>query len=196
MSHTSPNGSQLLEDLQKEQPETIASSDDNPIDPVTGLSQRERDYIQQSWHHVRQDLKAAGLGFFQAFFKAHPDYQLKFKKFADVPADQLADNKSFLVHAMSVMNAVTMVVDSLDDIPKLVNELKNLGKNHGRHNIKTENFRNLTVVLVAFLESALGPQLFPEDVKQSWIKALDVVVSVVATGLPQPSPDDDAGSAM
>jgi hypothetical protein len=42
---------------------------------------------------------------------------------------------------MSVMNAVTMVVDSLDDIPKLVNELKNLGKNHGRHNIKTENFR-------------------------------------------------------
>jgi hypothetical protein len=67
MSHTSPNGSQLPEDLQREQPETIASSDDNPIDPVTGLSQRERDYIQQSWHHVRQDLKAAGLGFFQAY---------------------------------------------------------------------------------------------------------------------------------
>jgi hypothetical protein len=49
--------------------------------------------------------------------------------------------------------------------------------------------QNLTVVLVAFLESALGPEHFPEDVKQSWIKALDVVVSVVATGLPQRSPD-------
>ena len=68
MSLTSPNGSEL-EETQKEQPaaETIVSSDNNPIDPVTGLSQREKDYVQQSWHHVRQDLKAAGLGFFQAY---------------------------------------------------------------------------------------------------------------------------------
>nr|CAH0102329.1 unnamed protein product [Daphnia galeata] len=188
MSQTSPNGSEL-EEMQKEQSETIVSSNDNPIDPVTGLSQREKDYIQQSWSHVRQDLKAAGLGFFQAFFTAHPDYQAKFKKFTNVPADKLAENKAFQVHAMNVMNAVTMVVDSLDDIPKLVNELKNLGESHGRNNIQVSHFRNLTVVLVAFLESALGPEHFPEDVKQSWIKALDVVVSVVATGLPQRSPD-------
>jgi hypothetical protein len=49
--------------------------------------------------------------------------------------------------------------------------------------------QNLVVVLVAFLESALGPEHFPEVVKQSWIKALDVVVGVVATALPQYSPD-------
>jgi hypothetical protein len=45
------------------------------------------------------------------------------------------------VHAMNVMNAVTMVVDSLDDIPKLVNELKNLGESHGRNNIQVSHFR-------------------------------------------------------
>ena len=66
MSQTSPNGSEL-EEMQKEQSETIVSGNDNPIDPVTGLSQREKDYVQQSWYHVRQDLKAAGLGFFQAY---------------------------------------------------------------------------------------------------------------------------------
>lgn len=66
MSHTSPNGSES-ETMQEEQSETIVSSNDNPIDPVTGLSQRERDYVQQSWYHVRQDLKAAGLGFFHAY---------------------------------------------------------------------------------------------------------------------------------
>lgn len=42
---------------------------------------------------------------------------------------------------MNVMNAVTMVVDSLDDIPKLVNELKTLGESHGRHNIQVSHFR-------------------------------------------------------
>lgn len=42
---------------------------------------------------------------------------------------------------MSVMNAVTMVVDTLDDVPKLVKELKNLGASHGRHNIQVSHFR-------------------------------------------------------
>lgn len=51
------------------------------------------------------------------------------------------------------------------------------------------------MVLVAFLESALGPEHFHDDVKQSWIKALQVVVTVVATGLPQRSPDA-VGSGM
>lgn len=56
------------ESEKRQQKETISSSsNDNPIDPVTGLSRREKDYIQQSWHHVRQDLKAAGLGFFHAY---------------------------------------------------------------------------------------------------------------------------------
>jgi hypothetical protein len=45
------------------------------------------------------------------------------------------------VHAMNVMNAVNMVVESLDDIPKLVNELTKLGKSHGRNNIQVSHFR-------------------------------------------------------
>ncbi|XP_057369766.1 neuroglobin-like [Daphnia carinata] len=186
MSHTPPDGNEVPE-MQKKG-EAIVLDNDNPIDPVTGLSRREKDYVQHSWNLVRQDLKAAGLGFFHAFFHAHPEYKEKFKKFTDIPADKLIENRAFQVHAMSVMNAVTMVVDTLDDVPKLVNALKNLGTSHGRHNIQVSHFRSLAVVLVAFLESALGPELFQDDVKQSWIKALDVVVTVVATGLPHTSP--------
>lgn len=54
--------------------------------------------------------------------------------------------------------------------------------------------QDLVVILVSFLETALGPQHFHEEVKKSWIKALDVVVDVVATGLPQRSPADDDAS--
>ncbi len=42
---------------------------------------------------------------------------------------------------MNVMNAVTMVVDSLDDTSMLVNELKNLGEKHGRYSIQVSHFR-------------------------------------------------------
>lgn len=43
-----------------------STDDDNAIDPVTGLSRRQKDYVQQSWQLVRKDLRAAGLGFFSA----------------------------------------------------------------------------------------------------------------------------------
>ncbi len=36
------------------------------VDPATGLSRREKEDVQKSWGIARQDLKAAGLGFFQA----------------------------------------------------------------------------------------------------------------------------------
>lgn len=49
--------------------------------------------------------------------------------------------------------------------------------------------KDLVVVLLNFLETALGPEHFDEPVKSSWVKALDVVVNVVSTGLPEPSPD-------
>ena len=42
---------------------------------------------------------------------------------------------------MNVMNAVTMVVDSLNDSSTLVQELKNLGESHGKHNIQESHFR-------------------------------------------------------
>ena len=50
---------------------------------------------------------------------------------------------------MSVMNAISMVVDSLDDPSKLVNELKSLGESHGRHNIQMSHFR-VTMILTSF----------------------------------------------
>lgn len=45
------------------------------------------------------------------------------------------------VHAMSVMKAITMVVDSLDNSATLMKELKNLGASHGRHKIEVSHFR-------------------------------------------------------
>ena len=42
---------------------------------------------------------------------------------------------------MNVMNAVTMVVDSLNDSSTLVQELKNLGESHGKHNIQESHCR-------------------------------------------------------
>lgn len=41
---------------------------------------------------------------------------------------------------MNVMNAVSLVVDSLDSPAKLVGELQRLGQSHGRHSIEQVHF--------------------------------------------------------
>jgi Globin len=78
--------------------------------------------------------------FLRRFFKAHPDYQLKFKSFASVPLDQLKDNPRVQAHALNVMYTVTLLVDSLDDVACLVEQLKTLGANHQRRTIELSHF--------------------------------------------------------
>ena len=101
------------------------------------------------------------------YFKAHPEYQSKFKAFAKVPMDELKDNRSFQVipasplnefqlsndidliwhwismtqmHAMNVMNAITLIVDTLENPEELVSGLKEMGVNHRKRRIEAIHF--------------------------------------------------------
>jgi len=159
-----------------------ASSPLDQVDPATGLSQREKQDIRHVWSLVSQDLESAGMGFFLAYFKAHPEYQSKFKAFAKVPMDELKDNRSFQMHAMNVMNAITLIVDTLENPEELVSGLKEMGVNHRKRRIEAIHFHNLAAVLLAFLQSALG-SAFTEQAQKSWSKAMGVIISTIMTTL-------------
>jgi len=45
---------------------SAAPSSLDQVDPVTGLSQREKQDVRQIWDLVSQDLEGAGIGFFTA----------------------------------------------------------------------------------------------------------------------------------
>ena len=46
-----------------------------------------------------------------------------------------------------------------------------------------DRIQNLAVVLVNFLESALGEENFNSETKMSWNRMLDAIIKVIETGL-------------
>jgi len=159
-----------------------AASVDPDVDPVTGLSRKEKQDVRQVWSFVSKDLEAAGTGFFLAYFRSFPEYQSKFKAFAKVPLDDLMENQHFQRHALNVMDSISLLVDTLDDPEDLVIQLRAMGVNHKKRKIESVHFQNLETVLLEFLQSALGPA-FTQEAQTSWIKTMSVIVSVIETTL-------------
>lgn len=152
------------------------------VDEKTGLTARQKRVIEETWTLVEKDIRNNGIDFFLAFFKRHPTYQSYFHSFADVPFDQLKNNKKLQAHGFSVMYAISSMVKNLDDIDCLAEILTKTGINHRSRTITIEHFENLAVVFVDFLSDKLGATL-TEFGKTAWTKALGVINSVIGSAL-------------
>lgn len=73
-------------------------------------------------------------------FELCPPALKMFKKFADVPFDQLPEDEYFQSHAVQVMETVALAVSSLDDTEELAVVLRELGGSHGPHNLQKAHF--------------------------------------------------------
>ena len=65
-----------------------------------------------------------------SFIKAHPEYQKKFSKFANVPQAELMDNGNFLAQAYTIMAGLNVVIQSLSSSELLASQLNALGGAH------------------------------------------------------------------
>ncbi|XP_013776049.1 globin-like [Limulus polyphemus] len=151
-------------------------------DEGTGLSLRDKQNIRKTWSIVQKDLKGNGIELFVRLFEEYPEYRKLFKSLANIPWDQLRDSKKLEVHAMSVMYAISSLVDSLDDVSCLIELLKKTGENHRRHRTTVEQFENLAVVMVNMLQDVLGSYITLSAV-DSWKKALAVMINIIKEGL-------------
>lgn len=172
---------------------TSAEFKDDPsldqLDPKTQLTARQKRVIEETWKLVEQDIRANGVDFFIAFFKAHPTYQKYFKSFAEVPMDQLKENRKLHAHGFSVMYAISSMVNNLDDIDCLVEILTKTGHSHAGRHIKIQHFEDLAVVFVDFLGDKLGSILTPFG-RKAWAQALGVINSVIGSALQEASSGD------
>jgi hemoglobin-like flavoprotein len=147
-----------------------------------GLTAEEETAIRDTWSLVSKDLKGNGVHFFIYFFKGYPEYQKLFRGFADVPLDQLAENKRLKAHAFTVMNAINGLVDNLDDPEVLTELLIKTGQNHQKRKVKPGDFQNLKQSLLEFFGVALGDAWTPVA-SGAWEKLLTVMMAKISEGL-------------
>jgi hemoglobin-like flavoprotein len=155
-------------------------SGDDAVDPITGLTKREKDIIRDTWAVVRKDIKGNGGELFVRFFTENPSYQQLFKSFKDVPMSELKTNKKVLAHANSVMYAISSLVDNLEDPECLVEMLGKLGTSHNTRGIDMDKFHNLGITLVGLLQAQLGPKVMDTAAVEAWKKTYGVITSVIA----------------
>lgn len=87
-----------------------------------------------------------------SFLKAHPEYQKKFRTFADVPQDQLLHNGNFLAQAFTILGGLNVVIQSMGNIDLLAQEVQQLGGAHKERGVTPAMFEvNFLTVIRWFL---------------------------------------------
>ncbi|OAD58225.1 Cytoglobin-2 [Eufriesea mexicana] len=150
----------------------ILPHDDNKVDSATGLTERQKKLVQNTWAVVRKDEVGSGIAVMTAFFKKYPHYQQHFNAFKDIPLNELPANKRFQAHCASIISALNSVIDSLHDSGLMEANLVVLAERHKKRGQTKLEFENLKEVMLDVLRQALGRQYTPE-VAEAWRKTLD-----------------------
>ncbi|XP_074648006.1 globin-like [Tubulanus polymorphus] len=150
------------------------------VDPATGLTQRQKNAIKNSWDLVAEDAKGNGIVFYMRLFDEYPDYQKLFPKgISNKTKEELPGSIRMKAQAAKTMMALNNYVANLNDPAVLVVMLKDLARSHLAFGVGKEHFTNVKSPLMWALETALGAERFNEFTQNAWSSVIDVIISVV-----------------
>lgn len=149
-------------------------SNDLKVDEATGLTERQKKLVQNTWAVIKKDQVASGTAVMLTYFKEYPQYQQYFESFKNVPLDELQNNKRFQAHCASIIAAISNVIDSLNDVGLLEANIITLAERHKKRGQTKEEFENLKTVMTNVLRQALGKQ-YTLEVSDAWDKTLNVM---------------------
>ncbi|XP_066583877.1 globin isoform X2 [Prorops nasuta] len=156
----------------------VSSVDDSKLDEATGLTERQKKLVINTWASLRKDPAGTGNVVMSSFFTKYPDYQKYFEAFKNVPISELSTNKKYQAHCISVITALSNIVDSLNNAELLTATLTSLAERHQKRGQKQEHFENLKGVMLEVLGKALGKQ-FTAEVEEAWEKALSAAFGII-----------------
>ncbi|KAL2717224.1 globin 1 isoform X1 [Vespula squamosa] len=153
-------------------------TNDSKIDEATGLTERQKRLVQNTWAIIKKDQVASGCAVMLAYFKKYPEHQRSFPAFKDMPIDQLNNNKKFQAHCAGIIATISTVIDSLQDADLLVANIVIFAERHRKRGQTIKSFEDLKPVIAEVLREALGKQ-FTLEVEEAWNKTLDVLFSKI-----------------
>nr|QIA61850.1 neuroglobin-like protein [Halichondria panicea] len=148
------------------------------------LTEKQKGLIEKTWKIVEEDIGMlkGGILLFMRIFELCPPALKLFKKFSDIPNEQLPENEDLQSHGLQVMETVALAVSSLNNTEELVVVLRELGGAHGSHNLQQAHFDLVGQSLLWTLEQGLGKE-FTAEVKAAWIAMYGLVATEMKEGL-------------
>ncbi|KAJ8036837.1 Globin [Holothuria leucospilota] len=158
--------------------ETKTHKSPTEVCKVTGLSNHEKDLIRKSWASFMKNKNENATLLIINLFKMSEGAQDLFSKFKGTNPDELKGSIRVRSHGLRVVAALNSVVENLDDIECLLDMLQHIAHSHHPRGPTKKHFQDLGGVVIATFEQSLGKKL-TEDVKNAWVKAYGVILSVI-----------------
>lgn len=147
-------------------------------DPRTGMTERERRAIQQTWSLFTKSNHEYGVVMFLALFQRYPEYLNIFPLFRGKSLKELPEDARFRAHGCAIGYQLSSFVDSIGDPPLLEALIhKNAAAHLERAGVSPFHFQSLGKVVIDILK-AEEEKLMTPPVVLAWEKLFSMVVSI------------------
>jgi hemoglobin-like flavoprotein len=133
------------------------------------MTPRQIALVREGFSLIAPNAEAVGLAVYTKIFELDPSLRTLFA------GDIGPQVKRF-------MDAVTMVVRSLDDLTPLLAFLRMLGRKHVAYGVKPKDLDTAAVALLATLEAGLG-DTFTEEARNAWTIAYTTLAGAMRVGM-------------
>ncbi|KAG5669629.1 hypothetical protein PVAND_017514 [Polypedilum vanderplanki] len=143
----------------------------------TPLTAEEYAYVSGAWNKV----KHSEVDILYAVFKAYPDIQAKFPKFAGKNLDEIKGTSDFALHATRIVTFISEVVTLSQNTANndaIYNKLELFGTDHHNRGVTKDQLTEFRTALTTYL-SKHAP--WGDNVAAAWNKAFDNVFEVAFT---------------
>tara|TARA_R110002072_G_scaffold54816_5_gene143413 strand:- start:12164 stop:12622 length:459 start_codon:yes stop_codon:yes gene_type:complete len=130
-----------------------------------GISERQKQLVQESFSKVEPISDQAAEIFYTKLFEYDPSLRPLFKS-------DLSDQ------GKKLMATLKIAVKSLDNLEALVPVLQNLADKHIDYGVKVEDYTPVGNALIFALKTGLGDAFTPE-LKQAWIEVYSTLANVM-----------------
>lgn len=145
-------------------------------DPATGLTEKEKNAVRDSWAKLVASWKTNGVEFFYRLFQAYPQIRAQFKTFDGMDMEAIRTSSKLRAHSINFKHGITSFVENLDDPDCLVVLVQKMTANHFRRQISVERFQEAFTLFLNFAQEVTELDAFTAS---SWKKTLDVVAKVI-----------------
>lgn len=135
--------------------------------------------VKGSWDKVKHN----EVDILYAIFKAYPDIQAKFPKFAGKDIETLKETASFALHAARIVNFFSEYITLLGQqstqsaIKTILNEM---GQNHKNRAVSKQLFNEFESGVMAYMKTHVT---WTPDVEKAWGDCFDKMYSVIFANL-------------
>ena len=129
------------------------------------MIKQQIELIQQSWIHIKDEADQAGLLFYKKLFEAAPGIRHLFQPDISGQANKL-------------MVILDYVVTHLDNLEKLVPEVRKLGDRHNSYGAQSVHYELVGQSLVSTLKEQYGEK-WTAELQDAWVTAYHTLKNIM-----------------